>query len=747
LATVAYSQDDDLRRAASFDREHKCEEAQRLYDRALATREPSAPLLNNVGNHYLICGQPEKAQGYFERLLQINPEHANANLQLARIATDQKQGAKALQYLSHVKESGPAVRLLRAEASHYAGHAAASLNMLDALQRESNSDPRVLFALGLTFARIGMYDRAESAFQSVLVTRPDDYDVLLQFGRAAARAQHYPRAQRALEVAAKLRPTEVDSLLELGLVYAALQEFSRSVYVLAQARQLAPRRPDVLLALARASEDAGYYGDAAMAYDEYLKIRPADDTVRRDRGRVCGYIDTREQEGLKELEWYVSKHAGDTIGHYYLAQLTWNSRPDFALDQLSIALRLDPNFAPAHFARGWLLYRSGRTADALPHFQAAARLEPASVRALDQLGLAYLSLDKLMEAEAILRRAVAVAPNDPEALMHLGRALIASERAGEAQPYFEKFRKLRSHKAKDPLKEPVMIELATMPQAERTQRQIERLQRDVKEHPSDPELLLNFAGLLLADGQIAKATDAYRELLMRNADSGIWYRAGKSLSLAGRYELAIEFLKRAAPDVVKARLDLAIALSFEGRTKQAVDVIQEVPETERGGDYFLTKARILNAAGQDAEAEKALSDGLRLSSSRADVAQRTAIWLLARNRAPEALNILGQASDGKSENPDLLLTRAIVLALSDRGRDAEQLIRQIESRWPEWDRAYVAHGLMLERKKRTSEAQQKFEIARALGSKEPALNCSAGRLTGQAACACELRELLISSCR
>ena len=51
------------------------------------------------------------------------------------------------------------------------------------------------------------------------------------------------------------------------------------VYVLAQARQHAPNRPDVLLALARAAEDAGFYGDSVVAYDEYLQISPKDDSV------------------------------------------------------------------------------------------------------------------------------------------------------------------------------------------------------------------------------------------------------------------------------------------------------------------------------------------------------------------------------------------------------------------------------------------------------------------------------------
>ncbi|MCU1273670.1 MAG: repeat-containing protein, partial [Bryobacterales bacterium] len=254
---------------------------------------------------------------------------------MARLAADRKQGTRALRYLSKIQDSSPAIELLRAEASESAGKHAEALRILDSLRPEVDADERVGFALGIACARMGLYDRAEAAFNSVLAKRPDDFDVLFNLGRAAARAQHYDRAQRALEVALKLRPNDVDTLFELGRAHAAAQDYSRAVYVLAQARQRAPKRPDILLSLARAAEDAGYYGDSALAYDEYLQIQPGDDTVRRDRARVYGYTGKRLDEGLKELAWYIQKHPDDAIGYYDLAQFSWTTEPEKALDQLS----------------------------------------------------------------------------------------------------------------------------------------------------------------------------------------------------------------------------------------------------------------------------------------------------------------------------------------------------------------------------------------------------------------------------
>src|SRR5438045_523494 len=79
-----------MRDAARLDREGKCDESEPYYRVALAAVDVSPALLNNSGNHYLLCHRPGDARVYFERLLKINPEHSNANLQLARLAVNDK---------------------------------------------------------------------------------------------------------------------------------------------------------------------------------------------------------------------------------------------------------------------------------------------------------------------------------------------------------------------------------------------------------------------------------------------------------------------------------------------------------------------------------------------------------------------------------------------------------------------------------------------------------------------------------
>src|SRR5260370_34376214 len=205
------AQESALRQAARLDSEQKCSEAERIYRQAVAQGTPSPALLNNVGNHYVVCGEGDKARTYFERILKSSPKHVNANLQLARLAAGRREGARALEYLSRVNDSQPETRMLRPEALHWSGKQAEALTAIDSLRGETSGDPRLVFLLGLTCARIGAYDRAEAAFNAGLVQHPDDFDGLLNLGRAASRAKRCGRAQGALEAAADRCPLDPEA--------------------------------------------------------------------------------------------------------------------------------------------------------------------------------------------------------------------------------------------------------------------------------------------------------------------------------------------------------------------------------------------------------------------------------------------------------------------------------------------------------------------------------------------------------
>ncbi len=740
LAAGAQNQDQSLREAARLDAEHRCEEAERLYQTALARQPRTIALLNNLGNHYLICGDRAKARLWFERLVQANPAHPNANLQLARIETEDRHAAKALQYLARVRETGPAVDLLRAEASYYAGKSEAAASLFTDIERKAGGDPRVLFPLGVACARAGLYDRAERAFQAVLEKYPGEFDVLFNLGRAAARAGHYDRAKSVLEAALKFRPGDADALFELGLLHAVKQDYAQSVFLLAQAGERLPRRADIQLALARSAEGAGYYGDAVLAYDRYLELRPEDDKVRRDRAVVLGLTETRLPEALRELSLYMARHPRDPVAPYDLARLTWRDHPAEAMTHLNAAIRAKPDFAPALLGRAWLLYRMGRIPESLPDLLAANKAVPGNGRVLEQLGLVYLSLDRPAEAEKVLRQALASSPEGSEALLHLGRALMALGREEEGEAVLSKFQKARNSSVRGPRREAGMIELASLPAAERTRREIERLRNDVRAHPGDSDLQFHFAALLLMDGKTAEAILQFRELLGKAEDAKLWHKAGVILLTYQQYRLAVEFLSGAAREFPRSRLDLAIALFHTTGPEPALKVLDGIAEEDRDGDYLLLKAQLLDSAGKGPDALRVLRQGLGSIPSRPEVAEQTAILLVRLGQNKDALGFLERAAVVHANDPELQLIHAAALFSTGRRAEAEKRIREVEGRWPEWERAYLAHGLMLEQDGRRAEAKRRLQTASVLGATGLPIECAISRVSGvaapRAACGC-----------
>lgn len=620
--------------------------------------------MNNAGNHYLACGDPAKARTYFERLIEMEPAHANANLQIARL--DMAAGGFA---------------------------------------------------------------RAEQRLATLASAYPGDFDILFLLGRAAARAGNSQRARQALETALALRPADTGAMVEAGLANAAAGDFPRAVFLLARARSQAPKHPGVALALARASEDAGYYGDAVAAYDHYLAIEPKDAAAFRDRARARAFTGSGRGQGLRELDEYLTRNPRDAIAHFYSAQIRWSDNAEAALTSLAEAVRLDPSLAGAHVARAWLLHRLGRDEEALPHLEAALKATPNDVRALDQMGVTLIALDRAKDAEPHLRKAASLAPADADVALHLGRALVDQGNETEGRQWLDAYSKLRPPRQREARREAGMIELAVLDPSGRRAREIERFRAMARSRPDDPLLQLHLAELLLADGQTTEALREYRVLLAANGDTALWSQAGRALFDAAEYEAARPFLARAG-----MRLELAEVLLRTDGGASALAAIDAIPEDERRAPHLLLRARALDAAGRNSEAKRALDQALAETPMPPPMIPSAALLLAKYDRHQQAIDMLSGAIIATPAVRELRLTEAIVLGLR-RDPSTVRRLEELEKRWPDWDRPWLVHGLVLAEAKRSQDAVAKLRTATALGSRQDVSACATLREWVFGACA------------
>jgi tetratricopeptide (TPR) repeat protein len=109
-----------------------------------------------------------------------------------------------------------------------------------------------------------------------------------------------------------------------------------------------------------------------------------------------------------------------------------------AIPHLEAALRLDPKSGNAHSDLGTSLMEMNRLPEALAHFRAAAAFSPRDENIQFNLGNALSRARRLPDAAAAYERAIAINPGFPDAHVNLGSLRFSQGRVKEALPHFER---------------------------------------------------------------------------------------------------------------------------------------------------------------------------------------------------------------------------------------------------------------------------------------------------------------------
>jgi tetratricopeptide (TPR) repeat protein len=390
---------------------------------------------------------PEVAAKVLDQLLDANaiPDQLEAWQEFGRLALrlDQSQLAERIvdQLVKRFPEE-PRVALLHATQLQQAGKTEQARALLQGVEPKAPRDPELRGALAYAYDAIG--DTAAAA--RVLALGPQDTQnyglrasMLAKLQDNAALGALYEELRQGAA-----RPDPERRLL-LGKIAEFLKRYQEAV-TWYRGVPGGPLRNEARLRTAGALYELGQH-DAAFAEARALQDdADADDAARRDAYVLEAELRQRSGDDAGELQVFERGLAAypDDNALLYARGLAWERRDriDRAEADLRKILVTEPENVAALNALGYTLAdRTHRYREALQLIDRARTADPDNAAIIDSYGWVLYRLGKTQEALVQLRRAWTLF-KDPEIAAHIGQVLWEQGKREEANKYFDEARKL-----------------------------------------------------------------------------------------------------------------------------------------------------------------------------------------------------------------------------------------------------------------------------------------------------------------
>jgi len=254
----------------------------------------------------------------------------------------------------------------------------------------------------------GSKDDAIRLLREILQKESDNADAHLLLGTALALVPERSEALKELHKAVDLKPKSAQAHFALGTAQARFADFDGARATFERSIQLDPNFADAHVAF-------------AMMLAQKKEFAPARDHL------------------LRAIKIQGSTPAAANT-HFLLSEIySEQGELESALQQLSIATTLRPNFTEAYLEEGFIRQIHRRdTAKTIQAFQKAAELSPQNFDAQYQLGAAYLRAGEAAQAIVHLQKALEVKPAERPVVFQLCRAFREAGKPAEAKACWQR---------------------------------------------------------------------------------------------------------------------------------------------------------------------------------------------------------------------------------------------------------------------------------------------------------------------
>lgn len=294
-----------------------------------------------------------------------------------------------------------------------------------------------LFILAQSRHKAGLLDDARMLYGRVLESDPEHADALQYLGIIEVEEKNVAVGIELLERANKTAPDNPEAAYHLGLGLEASERLGDAIEALERAVELDPTHLKAMRKLGWLKERMGDYDGAMKALERALEIDPTDiDT--RIASTVC-YIATRRYGSAAAQSYAILELDPENVGALRSLAYCQNAERDYAGARRSLerALEMDPDNNLALTDLGNVLKALNLSELAIEAYDRSIAIEPNHQIPWAGKGIVYHSQGKLEQCIECCERSLEVDPTFSPALNNLGLALLTLGRIDTAIKRFQ----------------------------------------------------------------------------------------------------------------------------------------------------------------------------------------------------------------------------------------------------------------------------------------------------------------------
>ncbi|MBF0504417.1 MAG: tetratricopeptide repeat protein [Candidatus Omnitrophica bacterium] len=351
-------------------------------------QHPTSQVMTNLADAYERAQELSKAQEFYQKAIQMDPQCIKAYVALARMATQRGAWEASLAYNQKIIALKP-------------------------------QDAQAYLGMGEAYRAMGRGKEAVEIYSRLLERFPDNEEIYVKVIEAYGQAiKVYPQdtlyqekreeVLADLEELSKRRKYSATDYFHLGFLYEQVGGKEEAMRFYTKAVQMQPDYAQALYNLALLYQDSGNYKTALELYGRLLHFHPK---------FVSGYLN---------------------MGMIFNALGDQSRARQFYLKVIA----LDGDNGNAYFDLGYLSESQGEMREAINYYEKAIEVSPKNAEAYYNLGNVYAGLGQHAEAIALYLKTVGINPRHQDAFVNLSILSFKSRDFAGAIHYLEQAKAL-----------------------------------------------------------------------------------------------------------------------------------------------------------------------------------------------------------------------------------------------------------------------------------------------------------------